>query len=86
MFKSKSKFNPRNKDAAIELGDEEVREEVSNDAAPLLKSINEVIAKIRKQGDLKRNNLDYFIMKDPKFASFYLLKFMKGYIMPKVYQ
>ena len=24
-------------------------------------------------GDLKRNNLDYFIMKDPKFARFYLL-------------
>ena len=29
--------------------------------------------KIRKWGDLKSGNLDYFIMKDPKFARFYLL-------------
>ena len=61
------------KEAEKQLGDEQVYEEVSNDAAPLLKAINEVIAKIRKRGDLKRDNLDYFIMKDPKFARFYLL-------------
>ena len=53
------------------VGDEQVSEEVSNDATPLLKIINEAIAKI-KQGDLKRDNLDYFTMKDPKFARFYL--------------
>ena len=29
---------------------------------------------MRKQGDLKRDNLDYFTMKDPKFARFYLLR------------
>ena len=46
--------------------------EVFNDAVPLLKTINAVIAKIRKWGDLKRDNLDYFIMKDSKFARFYL--------------
>ena len=61
------------KEAEKQLGDEQVYEEVSNDAAPLLKTINEVIAKIRKRDDLKRDNLDYFIMKDPKFARFYLL-------------
>ena len=61
------------KEAEKQLGDEQVYEEVSNVAAPLLKTINEVIAKIRKRGDLKRDNLDYFIMKDPKFARFYLL-------------
>ena len=61
------------KEAEKQLGDEQVYEEVSNDAAPLLKTINEVIAKIRKRGDLKRDNLDCFIMKDPKFARFYLL-------------
>ena len=61
------------KKAEKQLGDEQVYEEVSNDAAPLLKAINDVIAKIRKQGDLKRHNLDYFIMKDPKCARFYLL-------------
>ena len=60
-------------EAEEKLGAEEVYEEVSNDAAPLLKTINAVIAKIRKRGDLKRDNLDYFIMKDPKFARFYLL-------------
>ena len=63
------------KKAEKQLGDEEVYEEVSNNAAPLLKTINAVIAKIRKRGDLKRYNLDYFIMKDPKFARFYLLPF-----------
>ena len=56
-----------------QLGDEEVYEEVTNDAAPLLKTINGVIAKIGKRGDLKKDTLDYFIMKDPKFARFYLL-------------
>ena len=61
------------KEAEKQLGDEEVYEEVSNDAAPLLKTINGVIAKIRKRGDLKRDTLDYFIMKYPKFARFYLL-------------
>ena len=61
------------KEAEKQLGDQEVYEEVSNNAAPVLKTINGVIAKIRKRGDLKRDTLDYFIMKDPKFARFYLL-------------
>ena len=39
--------------AEKQLGDEEVYEEVFNDAAPLLKTINAVIGKIRKWGDLK---------------------------------
>ena len=34
----------------------------------LLKTINQVIAKIRNRGDLKLDNLDYLVMKDPKFA------------------
>ena len=61
------------KEVEKQLCNREVYEEVSNDAAPLLKTINAAIAKIRKQSDLKRDNLDYFIMKDPKFARFYLL-------------
>ena len=61
------------KEAEKELGDEQVYEKVPNDAAPLLKTINEVIAKIRKRGDLEKDNLGSFIMKDPKFAGFYLL-------------
>ena len=73
--------------AEKQLGDEEAYEEVSNDATPFLKTINEVIAKIRKWGDLKRDNLDYFIMKDPNFARFYHLpKIQKGYIMSHIDQ
>ena len=40
------------KDAEKQLGDEKVYEKVSNDTAPLLKTINEIITKIRKRGDL----------------------------------
>ena len=61
------------KEEEKQLGDEQVYGEVSNDAQPLLKTTNEVIAKMRKRGDLKRNNLDYFFIKDPKFARFYIL-------------
>ena len=60
-------------EAEKQLDNEEVYEEVSNDSTPLLKIINAVIAKIRKWGDVKKDNLDYFIMKDPKFARFCLL-------------
>ena len=37
-------------EAEKQLGDEEVYEEVSNDATPLQKTINAVIEKIRKRG------------------------------------
>ena len=40
-------------EAEKQLGDEEVYEEVSNNAASLLKTINAVISKIRKRSDLK---------------------------------
>ena len=60
-------------EAEKQLGDEEVYEEVSNNAASLLKTINAVISKIRKRSDLKSHKLDYFIMKAPKFTRFYLL-------------
>ena len=95
MFKPKFQFNPRNKDAAIELYLRSLEErlmkvEVPKDKfsnltnserkalydlknAPLLKTINGVIAEKRKLGGLKSHNLDYFIMKVPKFARFYLL-------------
>ena len=61
------------KDAKEQLGDEEAYEEGSDNAATFLKTINAVIAKTMKRGDLKMNNLDYFIMKDPKFRRFYVL-------------
>ena len=49
------------KETEKQLGDEQIYEEISNEAAPLLETINEVIAKIRKRGDLKRDNLDYLL-------------------------
>ena len=61
------------KEAEKKLGDEEVYEEVSNDTASLPKTINEVTTKARKHDDLKKNNQDYFIIKNPKFTRFYLL-------------
>ena len=66
------------KEAVIQLGDEQVYEEVSNDAVPLLITINEAMVEIRKRSDLKRNNLDYCIMKEPKFA--------RSYILPKIHK
>ena len=49
------------KETEEQLGDEQIYEEISNEAVPLLKTINEVIAKIRKRGNLKRDNLDYLL-------------------------
>ena len=57
------------KETEKQLGEEEAYEEVSNEeAVPLMKTMNAVVAKIRKRGDLKRDNLDCFLMKDLKFA------------------
>ena len=57
-----------------------------NDVAPHLKTINEVmVKKKRNRGALKRDNLDYFIMKDSKIFTSYL-QFIKGYKMTQVDQ
>ena len=50
------------------------------------KSFNEVMVKKKKnRGDLKTDNLDYFIMKNSKFFTSYL-QFIKGYKMAQVDQ
>ena len=68
-----------------QLGDKEVFVVVSNDPAPLLKTIYAIIAKIRNRGGLKSDTLDHFIMKDPKLKRFYFLpKNHKGYTMNQV--
>ena len=75
------------KDAGTQLSDEEIYEEVFNDTAPLLKTINTVIVKIRKRGELKRDNLEYFTKKDPNSQGFVsYVKFIKGYIMSQLSQ
>ena len=56
------------KEAEKQLGDEKFYQEVSNNSTPLPETINTITAKIRKPGDLKRDTMHYFLMKDPKFA------------------
>ena len=61
------------KEAEKQLGDKDVDEEVCNDAEPLISTIHKAIEKIRKRGDLDADTIKYFMVKDPKFARFYLL-------------
>ena len=55
------------------MSDKEIYEEVSNDPQPLINTIHRAVEKIRKRGDLSADNIKYFMVKDPKFARFYLL-------------
>ena len=61
------------KEAEDQLGDKDIYEEVCNDLGPLISTIHEAIGKIRKRGDLNADTKKYFMVKDPKFACFYLL-------------
>ena len=61
------------KEAEKQLGDSDVYEEVPDDPEPLISTIHRTIEKIRKRGDLKKETIKYFEVKDPKFARFYLL-------------
>ena len=44
-----------------------------NDPGPLQSTIHRAIEKNRKRDDLNADRIKYFIVKDPKFARFYLL-------------
>ena len=48
-------------------------EEVCNDPEPLIRTINKAIEKIRKRSDVNADAIKYFMVRDPKFARFYLL-------------
>ena len=52
------------------LGDREVLEEVPNDPNVLINTIMKTLEKIRLRGDLSSDTLNYFLVKDPKFARF----------------
>ena len=56
-----------------QLEDKDVYEEVSNDSSILVNTIMQALEKIRKQGDLPDDTLNYFLAKDPRTATFYLL-------------
>ena len=58
-------------EAEKKLGNKELCEEVSNDPQPLIDTIHRAVEKMRKSGDVSA--VKYFIVKDPKFARFYLL-------------
>ena len=61
------------KEAENQLGDTNIYEEVSNDAKPLMNIILNTLENIRKRGDVCTDTLNYFLIKDAKFARFYLL-------------
>ena len=61
------------KEAEKQLGVSDVYEEVPDDAEPLISTIHTTLENIRKRGDLKKENIQYFEVKDTKFARFYLL-------------
>ena len=61
------------KEATKQLEDKEVYMEVPNDSSALVSTIFKSLEKIRKRGDMSQDTLYYFLVKDPKFARFYLL-------------
>ena len=61
------------KEPENQLGDNTIYEEVPNDAKPLMNIIINTLENIRKRGDICTNTLNYFLIKDAKFARFYLL-------------
>ena len=66
------------KEAYRQLVDKEVYEQVPDDPTALPNTLIKALEKILLQGDLSKDTLDYFLVKDPKFVGFYLLsKFHK---------
>ena len=48
-------------------------EQVPDDPSVLANTLMKALEKICLRGDLSKDTLDYFLVKDPKFARFYLL-------------
>ena len=61
------------KEAYKQLEDRDVYEEVQNYSSILINTTMRALEKIRMRGDLPNDTLNYFLVKDPKFARFYLL-------------
>ena len=67
------------KEAYKELDDKEMYEQVPDNLSVLANTLIKALEKLRLQGDLLKDTLDYFLVKNPKFARFYLLpKIHKG--------
>ena len=61
------------KETSKQLEDKDAYEEVQNDPSILINTIIRALEKIRIRGDFSNYTLKYFLVKDPKFARFYLL-------------
>ena len=62
------------KEAGNQLGDSRVYESLGGDVvSPLIKTIKDCLAKIKIRGDICKETLDYFLVKNPKVGRFYLL-------------
>ena len=61
------------KEAYKKLDDMEVYQEIPNDPNVLINTIIKALEKIPLHDDLSSDTLNYFLLKDPKFARFYLL-------------
>ena len=61
------------KEAENQFGDTNIYEEVLNYAKPFMNIILNTLENIRKGGDVCTDALIYFLIKDAKFARFYLL-------------
>ena len=57
----------------MQLEDKDVYEEVPNDTSILINTIMHALEKIRIGRGFPNDTLNYFLVKDPKFARFYLL-------------
>ena len=55
------------------IRNEQVYEQVPDDPSALVNTLMKELEKILLRGDLSKDTLDYFLVKDPKFARFYLL-------------
>ena len=60
------------KETYRQLDDKEVYEQIPVDPSVLANTLIKALEKIRLRGDLSKDTLDYFLVKDSKFARFYL--------------
>ena len=60
------------KKAYTQLNDRKVYEEVTSDSNVLINTIMKALEKMHLCGDLSSDTINYFLVKDPKFARFYL--------------
>ena len=61
------------KEASKQFEDKDVYEEVQNDPSILINTIMRPLEKIRIWGDFSNDTINYLLVKDTKFARFYLL-------------